>query len=404
MSRPASPSPAAAVGPAAVPAGIRRSARYLPELESLRGVAILLVYAFHTNAYVQVFQPRETSLWYAFVLAGHTGVDLFFVLSAFLLSLPFLREAAGGRRVDRRRFFARRALRILPLYWTALVIALALRARTLESVVGALPRFVFFPSFVPPPSLLPAPPDLHPYGDVWWSLGTEAQFYLLLPLLPLVIGAGRRWRAWLCLGLYVLAYGLFLARRLPLSRSINEMFLSFSVFGRGSLFLSGITAAWLYDRYGDRIRAWNRYRWWRQGGADALLVGAVLLLARLLQWAVCCRDVWDHPPSHAWHAPEGVLWGLIVLLILLAPLRLRSLLHNRVLATLGVLSYSIYMLHAPLVQLSLRTVSRYRPLGGWSLASAVVTAVVSLGCVGLARITYRFIEMPFLREKARLDD
>ena len=109
MSRPASPSPAAAVGPAAVPAGIRRSARYLPELESLRGVAILLVYAFHTNAYVQVFQPRETSLWYAFVLAGHTGVDLFFVLSAFLLSLPFLREAAGGRRVDRRRFFARRS-------------------------------------------------------------------------------------------------------------------------------------------------------------------------------------------------------------------------------------------------------------------------------------------------------
>src|SRR5262249_4967476 len=162
-------------GATTAPPGIRRSTRYLPELESLRGLAIVLVYAFHTDAYMRVFVPKEASLAYAFVRAGHTGVDLFFILSAFLLSLPFLRQAYGGKRVDRRRFFLRRGLRILPLYWTAVTLAVALKASTVAQVAGALPRYAFWPAFLAPPSFLPPFTDLHPYGDVWWSLGTEAQ-------------------------------------------------------------------------------------------------------------------------------------------------------------------------------------------------------------------------------------
>jgi peptidoglycan/LPS O-acetylase OafA/YrhL len=103
-----------------VPAGIRRRSTYFPEVESLRGLAIALVFVFHADRAllfsVRTRDGAESPLALLYVWAGHTGVTLFFVLSAFLLSLPFLDEAYGGRTVSRRQFYERRALRILPLY------------------------------------------------------------------------------------------------------------------------------------------------------------------------------------------------------------------------------------------------------------------------------------------------
>ena len=81
-----------------VPAGIRDARSYSPELESLRGVACLLVFLFHASGTVDSGAQGVGPLR-AFVYAGHTGVTLFFVLSAFLLSRPFLAQARGGPRV-----------------------------------------------------------------------------------------------------------------------------------------------------------------------------------------------------------------------------------------------------------------------------------------------------------------
>ena len=104
------------------PAGIQPGA-YMPELESLRGLAILLVVSYHMGLLEigTTIDPASIPYPLSFVRAGHTGVSLFFVLSAFLLSQPFIAEARGGRRVVRRRYCARRVLRILPLYYTAVV-------------------------------------------------------------------------------------------------------------------------------------------------------------------------------------------------------------------------------------------------------------------------------------------
>src|SRR5262249_43687782 len=90
-----------AAGAPAQLVGLRRSSAFIPELESVRGIAVLLVFTFHVDSFARfpysVVQSTPLSL--AFVRAGFTGVDLFFVLSGFLLSLPFLADAAGGRRV-----------------------------------------------------------------------------------------------------------------------------------------------------------------------------------------------------------------------------------------------------------------------------------------------------------------
>ena len=103
------------------PVGVAIATHYLPELESLRGLAMLLVFLFHLDSIVRgPSRPAShatVSPLLAYIQAGHSGVNLFFVLSAFLLSLPFLSQAAGGRVVSVRRYAGRRALRILPLYY-----------------------------------------------------------------------------------------------------------------------------------------------------------------------------------------------------------------------------------------------------------------------------------------------
>ena len=84
---------------------------YLPEVESLRGIAMALVYSFHIDRFVSGNLPTDVSPVYAFVRAGHTGVSLFFVLSGFLLSLPFIDGVRHGRPIRPGRFYGRRALR-----------------------------------------------------------------------------------------------------------------------------------------------------------------------------------------------------------------------------------------------------------------------------------------------------
>ena len=384
------------------PVGVRRSATYLPEIESLRGVAMLLVYLFHLNSHL-AGPPRDpaeriVSPLFAFVAAGHTGVGLFFVLSGFLLSLPFLAEAAGGKRVDRWHYFQRRALRILPLYYTAVVVGTLLCASAAADLWRGVPYLLFLNSI----GNWSTP--LWPYSNVWWSLATEAQYYVLLPLLPLCVRsrAGRVVGALVLFG-YVAAYGLFLAGFNMLSIP-NYLALKLSVFGRGPLFLCGIAVAWIYQHHGARIR--DRLAlmgWLRAGGADVALLVVVTLLGFLLQWQH--RRLYDNPPYFAWHLLEGMLWATILGLVLLAPLRFKALLTNRVLGTLGILSYSIYLCHVPMIYWVLRV---YHQAGGrwqasWNARTAALAIVITICSVGFSLVTYRWIERPFLQRKARVE-
>ena len=383
------------------PAGIRASSAYLPELESLRGIAIVLVMFFHTDGLVRMPFSNSRGLWPsplgAFILAGHTGVSLFFILSAFLLSMPFLAEAEGGRPVSPAAFYRRRALRILPLYWTAVLVFMALAAEHPADLLRALPYLAFVNS-VPTWAA-----QIFPYTTVLWSLATEVQFYLLLPLLSRCLGSRRGGRIGLAaLLLYGAAYAAFLAGRMDHWPEGASFFLRMGIFGRGPFFLFGILAAWIYRRHGDRIRAW---RGWRAGVPELALGACVLGLGSMLQRLVFSGyEVWEIPPRFAWHLVEGALWSTIVLLTLLTPLRLRALLVNRVLARLGVLSYSIYLLHVPVWYATLTVVrNALRPPVGWSPLMVAWVAGATVVLLLLSTLTYRFVEQPFLVRKARIE-
>jgi peptidoglycan/LPS O-acetylase OafA/YrhL len=246
---------------------------------------------------------------------------------------------------------------------------------------------------------------LPPFSFVWWSLATEAQFYVLLPLLPWLLTARRGRGIAVAAGvLYAAAYIAFACGRLHLATLPGNNRLVHSFIGRLPLFAYGILAAGVYERYGDIFRRWAARTPWMRWGGDVVCIAALVLLGSLLRQVVYVNyfELETHYPE--WHLLEGACWTTVLLLLVLAPLRLKSLLSNRVLATLGTLSYSIYLVHVPVLTFGLAAIrARWTfAAAGWD-APAFAAVALLLACVGaISAATYHVIERPMLERKARL--
>jgi peptidoglycan/LPS O-acetylase OafA/YrhL len=392
----------------AVRASTGTSRAHLPEVESLRGLAIALVLALHTDNLlhhpplgIATPSPENTHvtvpLAVAFVRSGSTGVTLFFVLSGFLLSLPFLGATRGGQPVDWRRYARRRALRILPAYWVAVVAATLLSAQAPSDLLAGAPYLVFLNGAWPVRGL-------PPYSGVWWSLATEVQFYLALPVVAAVLAtrSGLRLGA-VMLASWGVAYAAYLAGVSPVRSIVGSMLLGLSLFGRAPAFLVGAGVAWVWVRHSGALRTLTSRL--PTGLGDVVLLALLLLLGLLLQWAEF-HNHWlvEAPPWHAWHVPEAALWGAVLLVLLGFPLAFRPLVDNPPLRWLGTISYSLYLVHFPVLAFGFAALrARWWPhLTTWNPAAAVASAGLLALCLLLATFTYRVIERPFLMAKSRV--
>lgn len=364
---------------------------HIAELDSLRGLAVLLVFLFHYDFGVTGTESAlPVSPTWAFVRAGHTGVTLFFVLSGFLLSLPFIAHSRPGQPVGARDFYRRRALRILPMYVAVVLVTTALRARRAADLAWALPWLFFLQP------LQVAEPLLGVTGP-WWSLATEVQFYLVLPpVAALFASRWGRWPGWAAIGLFVGAWFAFVVGILRLPSIVGEMSLSLSIIGRGPALLAGAAAAWLWLRRGGAAPRRTPF------GGPALL-GCFVALALLLR-AIAGHGYYasEFPPVAAWHLAEGILWAAILLLVLSARSPARALLLHPAWARLGLVSYSFYLLHQPVITATLAVLRRLRPGGftRWDAATALACPVILATSAGISAITWRWIERPFLLRKS----
>ena len=174
---------------ALAPQNINAASERIPELDGLRGLAVLLVMAYHAFAYEMTLEP-----WHGLgrVLAtltnlGWLGVDLFFVLSGFLITSVLLRTHLNAEGL--RSFYWRRALRILPLYFVVLlVIWLSYSGAGSFVLLSAF----FLSNFV---TLFGVPLI---YGPLW-SLAVEEHFYLVWPWVMRFVTLPRL--AWLAAGI-----------------------------------------------------------------------------------------------------------------------------------------------------------------------------------------------------------
>ncbi len=334
------------------------------ELDAVRGLAAIAVVAYHYGL--------ETPWFDCGLYAGLVGLDLFFVLSGFLISSIILDQGGGAGFL--RSFYVRRGLRIWPAYYLLIPSAAAIGE---GGSFRARPAYLTFTQNLPYYWSDHAP-TLGRSAELTWSLAVEEPFYLAWPILLGLIGACR-----MRLMALALIFGAIAARQSGFHSWI--LLCHVDAFAVG-----GLLAATLGGRGAEGSRAvlTRRFALIGLGGFLYLAVALPLLRGRPFDeergpWALNLTVV---PAFFA------SLIGLVVLHAghpALAPLRARWL------TGLGTISYGIYLYH---IAVLLACGEALRRLGLPTTAAPLVAAPLT---VAVARASWRWVETPFLRFKDR---
>lgn len=340
-----------------------RPLRYEPALDGVRGIAILLVLCAHAS---DLFRHPP-----AVFSAGWTGVDLFFVLSGFLITRILLK--ARDKEGYFRTFYARRVLRIFPLYYAVLVLLFVGLAQThLRGTVGyeilrhnqawywlySVNWLIAFKGWAAAPL----------NTSHFWSLAIEEQFYLIWPFL--VFRFDRRTVRRICVVIIVL-----------------------SPFLRVALRLAGVSPVAIFAMTPTRL--------------DGLMIGAALATtdARLLERRMpiaglvglvtyVALSLVRHNATYTDFLVGTIGFSAIAVaagcIVYIGTTTAPALLRWPPLVQLGKYSYGMYVLHRPISGL----IARHWPNSGWLGAAALLTVSVAA-----AAASYHFFEKPFLSLK-----
>jgi peptidoglycan/LPS O-acetylase OafA/YrhL len=358
---------------------------HIPALDGVRGLAIALVMAFHFwQAGVGPYAAMSGSVKRILSLAtiGQKGVDLFFVLSGFLITGILLLTKSRPRYF--MNFYARRSLRIFPLYY--LVVGLCIVSGALFGIPSMAwkhmwPCLLYLQNFYDTFSHYGAGP-FH-----FWSLAVEEHFYLLWPLTVFILS--RRNLAILCIGLIA---GSLLIRLMFLSHAIDVF--TFTLCRMDALALGGLLAILNLNsslwQIAIRIARWS---------AVPLAIIALTIFAA----AEGQGFYWLQAAKYTLFA---FLCGVMIVLAL-SPGRfnpLPAICTCSWLRSLGKTSYAIYMFH-PFVfswLVGRLYLSSWSPLRGMLWPSYAVEFIVCVFSVWwLSIISWRIFERPFQKLKDR---
>ena len=336
------------------------------ELDALRGIAAVAVLVCHL--------PR--GFWF-----GETGVDLFFVLSGFLITGIILRNL--DQPAFLRTFYWRRSLRIFPIYYLALLAVYSVNAfrSNPEDTTG----FPFYLAYLQ---------RLHGYwgGNFpvipslahTWTLAIEEQFYIFWPF-ALVLSR-RRLAPWLA-GLFILLP--FALRYLGLSRSV--------LFGHTDGLALGAMLAWIMLKTEGTSK--ERKGAWYAGIAIASFIGYWVLF-----WNLSSENVdFTGKDFIAFNPAISIIsiayFGLIGFVVCMSGYPWLAVLRNKHLVSIGTISYGLYLYHW-IIYDHIDTVINF----GWQMGDPWWLDVTKLGVSFVAAvISWRFIERPILCLKDRFN-
>jgi peptidoglycan/LPS O-acetylase OafA/YrhL len=358
----------------------------IPELDGVRGVAVLLVVVYHAF----LFSAYSQTGWIATLASyGFAGVDLFFVLSGFLIT-GILLKAKGGPGYF-RAFYARRALRIWPLYYLLLVFSfglLPLLVRITHLPMGEFAKLEGRNKFVYVALLQnlwypgPAGPTML---AMTWSLAIEEQFYLVWPWLVLL--CNRRTLVWVLGAVLLLSpVARLWARWLGMSTTTMYFLTWFRLDG---LALGALLALW----FSSERSSLERTKW------AALTALAVAVPGSLWLLGGHAKAFWPLQYSMLAVASAGLvtfaIWCRQTVSIYGRPLRMGWLRY------MGQVSYCLYLVHAPVYYaLGGRLAANYARRGpGVAALFMLLGFVVSLG---IASLSWFLLESRIARVRQRL--
>jgi peptidoglycan/LPS O-acetylase OafA/YrhL len=369
---------------------------HLPALDGVRGIAILLVMMHHITFFGGMRPVALLDrLYYKATVAGWFGVDLFFVLSGFLIT-GILFDAKGSEHFF-RNFYARRTLRIFPLYYAFLVIYIV--ALPFFLPIGAEHQYlvshqIWWWTYLV--NVLIFFEGWPPYVGVghFWSLAVEEQFYLTWPLV--LFYCRRQTLIRLCGALFVCSFAV----RLALVASGNSVAAYVLMPARmDTLAVGSWLALMVRDPEAEGLRKLAPWAW-----PATVTAGAVVAAIALWQGGF---DSENRLVQTVGYTMLAVLFGGVLLIVLTsAPTSpVGRVFANAGLRAFGRYSYALYIFHHPIIFLLRQSGFSVRDapiILGSSLPSQIFYAMVVTGITfALAFCSWHLYEAQFLKLKKR---
>ena len=330
---------------------------YRRDIDGLRAIAVLSVVFFHAGL-----------TWFP---GGFAGVDIFFVISGFLIT-QIVMEAIATRRFSLADFYVRRARRILPALYVViggilllgLLLLLPLELAGLSKSILATNLFISNFLFWKQAGYFDTNAELKPLLHTW-SLAVEEQFYFVWPLL-LVFSHRRRW----CLKslVVILLSASFIGASLLLAKMPSAVFYLFPFRAWELLMGAALATGYLGNLAESR---------WRH---TCSLAGLGLLL-------FSCLFLNKALPFPGWNALPPCIGAVLLIAAGKDAVVNRYVLSARPLVLVGLISYSLYLWHWPLL-------AYVRVVNSGQLPGAEAAAAISIATL-LAWLTWRYIEQPF---------
>jgi peptidoglycan/LPS O-acetylase OafA/YrhL len=380
-----------------------KPARHIAALDGLRGIAVLAVLLFHFSWAFPDTTPLLSALRKVF-WSGWIGVDLFFVLSGYLITRGLVKDSQYSVSKRLKLFWARRAFRIFPLYYIVLIGGtLACFALGQREHVPGVGYWLYFQNYT-----LAFDPMALRWTAHFWSLAIEEQFYFVWPLFVLFVSRQKRlnWALLLLVASAVARAALILVLpKVPQLHWDAEQTAKL-VYRATPTHMDGLlVGALLAMLEADPAHAWNLFvvRF-----AKPLFYGCFVLFLAMMLWTRGFND-YDRRVMIAGYPLLAVLFSASVHLAAngkFTPVVQRAL-SRGVFAACGKVSYGMYIFHWVFVALYAPAQEAYIATLSPNLGALFSLALIAGGMgitYGLAVLSFKFVEAPFLTLKEKFHD
>jgi peptidoglycan/LPS O-acetylase OafA/YrhL len=355
-----------------------QSRKYLPELDGLRAISVLLVVSVHLHDFEAVWK------W----LAGWQGVTVFFVLSGYLITTLSLREEAQRGGVSLAAFYVRRSLRIFPLYYLilaaycVLIFGLGLNPEKRFLLSGAMPYYLLYFQEVPFFYGLPGESGVIQHANIpfyqSWSLGIEEKFYLVWPVLAFVLWRGRSVLRLEGSAALVLLFALVP----PLFTLAGYEPAAAVLFPYYPILAGCLIAVLLQDKtWYERLKFLGTQAW------------TVATLALFVALHLARPQIPGNAPTLAYLCDTAYTLAVTAFLasILLGEGRVQKALRWEPLVSVGKLSYAIYLVHILCLNVAQRVFPPHSGRVAISIGAYVLTCVIA---IAVAKFLAAVVEKP----------
>ncbi len=342
-----------------------------PSITGLRALSVALVLFHHLDLQNDIFRNLERHRMFSpimdFLRDGQIGVNVFFVISGFLITSLLMKEETTTGTISVRDFYIRRTLRIFPAYYFLLLVYFVLQ------LVGFL--WIDTPAWITAITYT----KYFNWQEEWftshaWSLSIEEHFYLFWPLVFL---AGKKWRTYVAAGLFCIV---------PFVRTYLHFYPN-DYMNENTLFtrIDAIALGCLCAVYKDRIIAWMSPNW------KKLFYASVVLLLSFPYAPLLDLDFIFIPLGMSFGTIANILIAIVMMFSIYGPHGTwYHFLNLKTLNYLGLLSYSLYLWQQLFINRTTHWINQFPQ-------NIILTFLCAL-------FSYYIIEKPFLRIKTRFQD